>query len=62
MLIIVLSGQKFAIDLYSLENESSEYISSDKTVILYLLTILAISSRFSQICPEGLLGEFINNK
>ena len=62
VLIIVFSGQKFEIDLKLSSKLSSEYISSDKIIKLYFLAISLISSKFSQILPDGILGEFKNNK
>ena len=44
------------------ENVNSEYISSDRIIRLYFLAISEISSNLSQTCPEGLFGEFKNNK
>ena len=62
MLIIVFSGQKFEIDLNPVSKLSSEYISSDNIIKLFLFATVAISSKFSQIWPEGLFGELRNNK
>ena len=39
-------------------NERYEYISSDNIVNLYFLETSAISSKFLQIAPDGLFGEF----
>ena len=49
-------------DLKFFENVNSEYISSDKIIRLYFLAISEISSSLLQTCPEGLFGEFKNNK
>ena len=39
-----------------------EYISSENITILCFFAILAISSKFLQIVPEGLFGELIKSK